>query len=148
MPSRRSAVLFHVPARGVRRGELREFARNLQDDVAGGRAFVCLITADSDLQRWNAQYRGKNYATDVLSFPAENGDAGLGEMAVSFDRAQAQAAEAGHGAQDEIRILMLHGVLHLTGLDHETDRGEMARAERRWRKHYGLPAGLIERVHG
>ena len=58
----------------------------------------------------------------------------------------AQAADYGHPVGREIEILMLHGVLHLLGMDHETDRGQMARAERKWREAFGLPNGLIERV--
>jgi probable rRNA maturation factor len=69
----------------------------------------------------------------------------LGELAISFDRASEQAAQQGHGIEEELRILILHGLLHLRGMNHETDRGEMARAERAWRKRLGLPAGLIER---
>jgi probable rRNA maturation factor len=104
---------------------------------------TCLITDDRELRRLNRKFRGKNYATDVLSFPSL--EAGAGEIAISLDRAAEQAAEHGHSLTDEIRILMLHGVLHLTGMDHETDTGEMARAEKRWRKRLGLPSGLIER---
>jgi probable rRNA maturation factor len=66
-------------------------------------------------------------------------------MAISFDRACEQAAREGHGVDEELRILILHGVLHLRGMDHESDSGEMARAERAWRKRLGLPGGLIER---
>ena len=93
------------------------------------------------------QFRGKDYATDVLSFPAEPSDARhLGDLAISTLRARAQAREFGHSTEDELRILMLHGVLHLLGHDHETDRGRMARVESRWRKELGLPNGLIERA--
>ena len=70
----------------------------------------------------------------------------LGELAISADRALEQAREHGHALADELKILMLHGVLHLTGLDHESDLGEMARAETRWRKLLQLPNGLIERT--
>jgi probable rRNA maturation factor len=70
----------------------------------------------------------------------------LGELAISLDRARAQAAEHGHSLDDELRILMLHGALHLAGFDHEHDHGEMARAESRWRKRLGLPNGLIQRT--
>ncbi len=103
---------------------------------------TCLVSDDAELQRLNKQFRGKDYATDVLSFPEDGG----GEIAISFDRATAQAAEMGHSVDEELRILMLHGVLHLNGLDHETDKGEMRRTEERWRKKLGLPAGLIKRV--
>lgn len=104
---------------------------------------TCLITTDAELQRLNREFRAKDYATDVLSFPSA---AQGGEIAISWDRAQAQAAEMGHSVDDELRILMLHGALHLMGMDHETDRGQMGRAEARWRKRLGLPVGLIERV--
>jgi probable rRNA maturation factor len=135
-----STVIFQVPAKGIRRREFRMYAKRLQVEVAEGTPFTCMITGDEDLQRWNKQFRKKNYPTDVLTFPS-------GEIAISFDRAKEQAAEFGHSAEEEIRILLLHGVLHLKGMDHERDRGEMARAERRWRKYFSLPLGLIERVH-
>jgi probable rRNA maturation factor len=61
-------------------------------------------------------------------------------------RARAQAREFGHTTEDEVRILMLHGVLHLLGHDHEKDSGRMARLEKRWRRELGLPNGLIERA--
>lgn len=64
-----------------------------------------------------------------------------------FDRAAEQAAGMGHSVEEELRILMLHGLLHLSGMDHETDSGEMAKAEARWRKKLKLPLGLIERAH-
>ena len=67
-------------------------------------------------------------------------------MAISLDRARAQAAEFGHEVEQELRILMVHGLLHLAGMDHHIDKGAMARAEVRWRKRLGLPAGLIERA--
>src|SRR5579871_4168846 len=131
-------LLFRHSSRGLRSGELRQYLRR----IARGRQVSCLITGDRELRRLNRRFRGADYATDVLSFPNENG----GEIAISLDRAKAQAAEHGHSVFDEIRILMLHGVLHLSGLDHEKDSGEMARAERRWRRRLGLPAGLIERA--
>jgi probable rRNA maturation factor len=70
----------------------------------------------------------------------------LGDIAISLARARAQAREFGHAIEQEVQILMLHGVLHLMGHDHETDSGAMARAEKRWRAKLGLPNGLIERV--
>ncbi len=146
MSQRHSLVLFHVPARGFRRRELQRFARSLQELVSKGRPFDCLITGDAELRQWNRQFRKKDQATDVLSFPSRVGDEAVGEIAISLDRAKAQAAEYGHPADEEIRILMLHGLLHLIGMDHEGDNGKMARAERRWRKVLGLSTGLIERV--
>jgi probable rRNA maturation factor len=70
----------------------------------------------------------------------------LGDIAISFPRARAQARAFGHSAGQEIQILMLHGLLHLLGMDHTADGGRMARAEKRWRARLGLPTGLIERV--
>jgi probable rRNA maturation factor len=131
---------------------LQTFAEVLRKRVARQRDFHCLITNDAELQSLNAQFRGKDYATDVLSFPSEEGAEGpatddgfLGDIAISQQRARAQAREWRHSAEEEIRILMLHGVLHLLGMDHETDAGEMKRTEMRWRKKLGLPASLIER---
>lgn len=120
---------------------MRAFFAQMLRRVAPGREIACLITDDRELRRLNRKFRGRNYATDVLSFPSEE----AGEIAISLDRAAAQAAEYGHSVADEVRILMLHGVLHLTGLDHETDDGKMANVEKRWRKRLGLPSGLIER---
>jgi probable rRNA maturation factor len=132
-------LLFRHSSRGVRRTPLRGFLTDLVRRVAKGRAITCLITTDAELRRMNRHFLGKNYATDVLSFPPD-------EMAISLDRAAEQARELGHSLDEELRILMLHGVLHLRGMDHETDSGQMRRAEMRWRKKFGLPAGLIERA--
>jgi probable rRNA maturation factor len=114
--------------------------------VAKGRAFDCLITGDAELRRLNRNFLGKDYATDVLSFPAAGPGDRLGDLAISMARARAQARQYGEKTEDEVRILMLHGVLHLLGMDHESDGGRMARAEKRWRTQLGLPSGLIERV--
>jgi probable rRNA maturation factor len=125
---------------------LRAFAQRLQHEVARGRSFDCLFARDAELQRLNREFLGHDYPTDVLSFPSNTDDDSLGEIAISVDRAKQQAKEYGHTADEELRILMLHGVLHLMGMDHENDRGQMRRTEMRWRKALELPAGLIERV--
>ena len=130
---------------GVRPRALAAFARKLQAQVAGGRAFDCLIAGDAELRRLNRDFRGHDCATDVLSFPSARPPY-LGDIAISLARARQQAREHGHAAEVEIRILMLHGVLHLAGMDHADDGGRMARAEKRWRTRLGLPHGLIERV--
>ena len=111
--------------------------------MAPGRAVTCLITDDRELQDLNRTFRRKDQPTDVLSFPG-SGTAG-GELAISLDRAAEQAGNFGHGVEEELRILILHGLLHLAGMDHETDSGEMARAEARWRRKLKLPPGLVER---
>ncbi len=106
-----------------------------------------LLTSDAEIKRLNKAFRGKNKATDVLSFPAPAEAEGVaGDLAVSLDTAARQAAEHGHSLRDEVRILLLHGLLHLAGEDHETDSGEMAERERELRKQLKLPLGLIERV--
>jgi probable rRNA maturation factor len=169
MPSPQgSTVTFRrVPADFGRRA-IERFARQLQTEVAQGRPFDCLIAGDADLRRLNLKFLGNDYPTDVLSFPGvapailspvtlrprtTAGDkiAGatgphLGDIAISFPRARAQALAFGHNTGQEIQILMLHGLLHLLGMDHTTDGGRMARAEKRWRGRLGLPNGLIERA--
>jgi len=139
-------VIFQRLPRGIRRRSLRAFAEELGRTVAGGRRFLCLLTDDRELRRLNRQFLDMDYPTDVLSFPEPGPDGFLGEMAISIHRAREQACAYGHSLEAEIEILMLHGLLHLTGLDHEGDRGRMARAETRWRKKLGLPVGLIERT--
>jgi probable rRNA maturation factor len=85
--------------------------------------------------------------TDVLSFPSAPLDGSLGDIVIATGLARRQAREARHGLTTELRVLALHGLLHLMGYDHETDDGRMARLERRLRARHGLPAGLIERSH-
>lgn len=144
MASKEISLLFRHPSRRVRRGPLREFWSEVARHAGRGRAVTCLISGDDELRELNRKFRHKDYATDVLSFPGVDG--GPGEIAVSLDRAAAQASERGHSLEQELRILMLHGALHLAGMDHESDRGEMARAEARWRKRLGLPESLTERA--
>jgi probable rRNA maturation factor len=168
-----SSVRFRRVPASLRRAAIERFARLLQKEVAKGRAFDILVTGDSELRRLNRDFRGQDYATDVLSFPTgqalPNGRGSvrrgafpseprpgyplgvgsvcfLGDIAISLGRARAQAREFGHSIEQEVQILMLHGVLHLCGHDHESDSGAMARAEKRWRAKLGLPNGLIERV--
>jgi probable rRNA maturation factor len=139
-------VSFRRKPAGIDGSVLETFAETLRGRIAR-RDFHCMITGDAELRALNQRYRAKNSATDVLSFPSSDGGAEyLGDIAISLARARAQAKQYGHSVEDELRILMLHGVLHLTGMDHETDGGRMARAEARWRRTLGLPASLIERA--
>ena len=144
MASDGNLILYRRAGSGLPKRELRTFADRLCEEVGGGRPFTCMITDDRELSRLNRMFLGKDYATDVLSFPSGSRTT-LGDIAISVERARDQAAEHGHTEADEVRILMLHGVLHLIGMDHDRDRGAMARAEKRWRRMFGLPAGLIER---
>jgi probable rRNA maturation factor len=106
-----------------------------------------LLTSDSELKRLNKLYRQKNKATDVLSFPAaEEAEGVAGDLAISLETAARQAADHGHSLPDELKILLLHGLLHLDGEDHETDSGEMAARELALRQQLKLKSGLIERA--
>jgi probable rRNA maturation factor len=141
-----STFLFRSAPRGLDRKRLRLFQHTLTTLLTAGRTFTCLLTSDVELRRLNAIFLAKDYPTDVLSFPALDGEESLGDLAISAPRAKVQAAELAHLIETEIEILMLHGTLHLLGHDHETDRGVMRRLESRWRQKLGLPAGLIERM--
>ena len=107
-----------------------------------------LLTGDEQLRAMNLQFRGVDKPTDVLSFPAlpeaANGAQG-GDLAISLDTAAIQAADHGHTLQMEVKVLILHGLLHLAGYDHERDRGQMRRRETLLRKQFALPSGLVER---
>lgn len=142
---KRATILFPKALRAQERGTLRDFAATLVSDVLLGQTFTCLLTDDKQLQALNKEFLQHDYPTDVLSFPAPD-DNDLGEIAISLDRARQQATEHGHSTNDELKVLMLHGVLHLSGLDHETDSGQMRRTETKWRKALGLPIGLIARA--
>jgi probable rRNA maturation factor len=109
-----------------------------------------LLADDRTLRRLNREFRGKDKPTDVLSFPAaEEFAAGhAGDLAISLETAARQAREHGHSLRDEVRVLLLHGLLHLSGMDHETDKGEMAAREAELRTTLRLPSGLIARVEG
>ena len=107
-----------------------------------------LLANDPTLRHLNKTFRGKNKPTDVLSFPAPTAFAQkhAGDLAISLETAARQAATHGHPLPDEIKILILHGLLHLSGEDHETDNGEMAAREATLRRELRLPTTLIERT--
>jgi len=106
-----------------------------------------LITSSRELRALNRRFRGKDQPTDVLSFVPESVfvDALAGDIAISAEIAKQNARGLGHSEAHEIKILVLHGVLHLAGYDHESDHGVMADKEAKLRKALGLPVGLIER---
>lgn len=120
-----------------------------------GSVTVALV-GDARIRQLNRTYRGVDAATDVLSFPAgppqgavqHAQNQSLGDIAIALGVARRQARRAGHALRTELRILALHGLLHLIGYDHEhpADAGAMARIERQWRKKGGLPDGLIDRA--
>ncbi len=111
------------------------------------------IVSDRRMRALNRQFRGKDVVTDVLSFPADPAislSAGeprfMGDIVIASGVSEQQAKAAGHALQTEVRVLALHGLLHLLGYDHEDDDGKMARVEMRLRKKAGLKEGLIERA--
>jgi probable rRNA maturation factor len=127
---------------------LRVFLREAQAVVRLKGAVSVLLTTDAKIKTLNRDFRRKNKATDVLSFPAAEVSRGevAGDLAISVDTARLQAGDHGHTLSTEIKVLMLHGLLHLAGYDHETDTGQMARRERTLRAKLKLPLGLIERT--
>jgi len=153
--------------RPVRDGGLARWLSAVCPSRVRGDVTVALVT-DAHIHKLNSQYRRKNAPTDVLSFPADGAakqfpasgppdpgsrtsDPGsakfLGDIVIAMGVARRQGREAGHSYQAELRVLALHGLLHLLGYDHDSadDRGHMARVEQRLRRRGGLQAGLIER---
>jgi len=131
---------------GKDRAALRRFFNRLCRDLKIGAEVGVRLMDDEEIQRLNREFRQHDTPTDVLSFPALPGGAYLGDIAISRDTAARQARTQGHSLETEIKILLLHGVLHLLGHDHETDGGAMRRRERALRRSFGLPPGLIERT--
>jgi probable rRNA maturation factor len=109
-----------------------------------------LVTSNDELRELNRRFRAKDQPTDVLSFPAQPGlkPPHAGDIAISAEIAANNARALGHTAAEEIKILVLHGILHLCGYDHERDDGRMARREEKLRRELRLPVGLIERNSG
>lgn len=105
-----------------------------------GSSSTIAFVSDRNIRKLNHQFRNIDKATDVLSFPAgdDDEDTNLGDIAISVDTAAAQAKENGLTFDNEIAQLILHGLLHLSGYDHETDNGEMNRLELRLRKKLGV----------
>jgi probable rRNA maturation factor len=169
---RRAAVQVALVDRAARTRAARGLARWLAD-VAPARArgtVVVALLSDARVRALNRRYRGVDRVTDVLSFasgspgggagepagrrsgwnprtrPPAPRDAWLGDVVIAMGAARRQAAGAGHSLAAELRVLSLHGLLHLLGYDHARDTGQMARLERRLRRRGGLPHGLIERT--
>ena len=125
---------------------LRRFAGRAQK-VAGLEGMTdFLLAPDAELRALNRKFRGKNSVTDVLSFSPASGLGG--EIAMAVGLARRQAREHGHALEEEIKILMLHGILHLAGMDHERDGGRMKAREELLRGRLGLPCGLLARSAG
>ena len=140
---------------------LRRFLRRARQAVPVTGQVSVLLASDSAIKRLNGKFRGMHHATDVISFPAlempiqksSSRQRPLhppvaGDLAISLDAAARQAQRFGHPLIVELKILMLHGLLHLAGYDHETDAGEMAAREEQLRRRFRLPTTLIARTVG
>jgi len=143
-------VILQRPIPQLSRTSLERFVRVARHAVRLKGTVNVLVTGSTVLRAMNRQFLGKNRATDVLSFlPSETGlrpvKPSAGDIAISTDIARENARRLGHSLADEVKILTLHGVLHLAGFDHERDNGEMARKELRLRRQLRLPLGLLER---
>jgi probable rRNA maturation factor len=166
-----TVVVSDERGRRLRVRGLASWLRRVAPPRARGSVGVAIVS-DARIRALNRTYRRKDYATDVLSFPAEATsppprtgrtrrpkldsssvssvssavESSLGEIVIARGIARRQAREAGHPEATELRILALHGLLHLLGYDHERDNGRMRRLEGRLRRKGGLEEGLIERV--
>lgn len=118
--------------------ELEAFRRRLSRVARVKPAsFGVALVSDRRIAALNRRYRSRSRPTDVLSFPAE-GNGYLGDVVISAPTARRQARRYRHGLAEEIKLLMLHGLLHLMGYDHETDNGRMNRREHALRRRLGL----------
>lgn len=139
----------------IRVSPLREFLSALRGTLRlGKREYSVCFVNDRKMRQYNRRYRGKDHSTDVLAFPWQDHGNGfpstgelskqagmtgyLGDILISAETARIQARREGHGLEKEICFLMLHGLLHLVGMDHEKDSGEMARREHSLRRLLGL----------
>src|SRR6478672_13777237 len=132
-----------VSTRSVSAAQLQRFARRAQKLAEVQGEVDILIATNKRLRDLNRRFRRKDKPTDVLSFPRPSG----GDIAISAQIARDNAQRYGHSLANELKILVLHGMLHLAGYDHESDNGRMAHAESRLRSQLKLPASLIDRAH-
>jgi len=126
--------------------EIKTFLRAARRALGIGGQVDVRITSNHEMRRLNRDFRGKDTPTDVLSFPAAQNGKIAGDIAISRDIARQNAKPLGHPLATEVRILLLHGLLHLAGHDHESDHGEMAALEQKLRIELNLPASLSERA--
>ena len=140
-------VILQKRVPGLTEGALNRFLARARRAAGLRRPVNVLVSSNRELQSLNRRFRGKDEPTDVLSFPALPGPKAryAGEIAVSAEIAALNARTLGHSAAAEVKILALHGILHLRGYDHEKDQGEMARREEKLRRTLGLPIALIQR---
>jgi len=141
-------VIFRKSVAGLTKLALERFLARARRS-AGLRSTVnVLVTSNAEMKSLNRRFRAKDKPTDVLSFPAASDDDTklAGEIAISAEIATQNARSLGHAPAVEVKILTLHGILHLRGHNHERDHGQMARREQKLRRDLHLPVGLIERA--
>ena len=143
-------MIIHKPLPGVSQPALARFTERARRAARLHGKINVLLTSSGEIRLLNRRYRGKDKPTDVLSFPPipTIADDFAGDVVIAADIAAANARRFGHQAQHEIKILILHAILHLAGFDHESDTGQMSRLEERLRRELGLSAGLIARTNG
>jgi len=141
-------VILQKRVAGLNERSLDRFVVRAKRAAGVRGAVTILVTSSTELRRLNHRFRGKDKSTDVLSFPAEMISRGrfAGDVAISAEIAGQNARRLGHSPAEEVKVLALHGLLHLAGYDHEADNGAMARREVRLREQLGLPVALIERA--
>jgi probable rRNA maturation factor len=141
-------VIFQKRVPGLTELALARFLARARRAAGLKGPVTVLLTTSAEMKSLNRRFREKDKPTDVLSFPAEPGAQKqfAGEIAISTEIATKNARSLGHAPAEEVKILVLHGVLHLQGYDHECDNGRMARREKQLRAKLHLPLGLIERA--
>jgi len=144
-------IILEKRVAGLSAKSLERFTLRARRAVGLSGRVNILLTSSEAMRALNFRFREKNKTTDVLSFPSQihfNGTdkrGFAGEIAICADIARENAAGLGHSAALEVKVLALHGILHLAGLDHERDNGEMSRKEASLRRKLGLPSSLTER---
>ena len=123
--------------------ELEKIANYLTD-----KDIELLLTNNEEIQQINRDYRNIDKPTDVLSFPYDNFSPFLGSIVISIDKAKEESKKLGHSILEELKLLFIHGVLHIMGYDHEVDNGEMRQKEEEVIKYFKLPKSLIVRGEG
>jgi len=139
-------IILKRPVKRLSQRALTAFVAHASRAAGLKGSVTVMVTHSREMRSLNSRFRGKKQATDVLSFPPPAlGNGFAGDIAVSLDIAARNARSLGHSLAKEVQILVLHGILHLAGYDHEDDEGEMAEREVRLWRRLGLPTGLIER---
>lgn len=126
----------------IETSEFKSFVDKVLPEIANGKSIAIAFVSDKKMSELNNQFRSKNSTTDVLSFPYENefdaDETFLGDIVISLEQAERQATENNLTLENEIQQLILHGILHLLGYDHETDNGEMNALELQLREKFGV----------